>query len=297
MESLASVPAAKVCANCFVENLNENIMATERFGHQFLTINSINYSGCLRHSPKTQTFAAQNLNLRIFPKRSSAGLVRSPRGSTDVSEKGSEHNAHRGGVILTGVDSHLAARRVVTRTMSPGLIPSFANVPRKSDGSDASSTVAPRDIEPVCRMLKNRRPVGKDERILVIGRLVRRQQFRRDQLGHPVRRRKALVEHHITASCRAHRSGCVILALYALPTKCCRGESEGSPFHLKPLAHVLVVPFLAHALGQILDDPQVLDVSRPAAAGLCDPSAPGDWGLVTVPSFSAQAIKGRITSA
>jgi len=51
--------------------------------------------------------------------------------------------------------SSTVPRRVVTRTMSPGTMPSLAKVPRETDataeGSSASSTVARRVMAPVCQ--------------------------------------------------------------------------------------------------------------------------------------------------
>ncbi len=51
--------------------------------------------------------------------------------------------------------SSTSPRRVVTRTMSPGLMPSFTSVPRDTEatalGSSASSTVARRVMAPVCQ--------------------------------------------------------------------------------------------------------------------------------------------------
>ncbi len=86
----------------------------------------------------------------------------------------------------------------------------------------------------------------EDERVLVIGRLVRRLELRRDQLGHAVRPRKALVEHHVAAWFvgRIARIRDVILALDALPADVV--ESRHQVRHLGiDLADVLVVPFLA----------------------------------------------------
>src|SRR5262245_10298054 len=111
------------------------------------------YSAATCRASAGSTFAAQNLNSGIFPNGSSAGLVRI-FAAASTNAKGM--NTTPSGMPSSWRElSSTSPRRVVTRTMSPGLMPSLAKVPRESEataaGSSASRTVARRVIAPVCQ--------------------------------------------------------------------------------------------------------------------------------------------------
>ena len=106
--------------------------------------------------------------------------------------------------------SSTVPRRVVTRTMSPGSMPSLAIVPRESCATRGrleriEHRGAPRHRAgvPVLELAAG----GEDERILGVRHLVRRRELGRDQLGEAARAREALVEHHVAAGLvRARRT-------------------------------------------------------------------------------------------
>src|SRR6185312_1413415 len=106
------------------------------------------------------TRAAQNLNSGILPNGSSAGLVSL---FAAASKKAKGMNTTPSGMASSCREfSSTMPRRVDTRTMSPGLMPSLSMVPRDSaavgDGSMASRTVARRVMAPVCQC-SSMRPV------------------------------------------------------------------------------------------------------------------------------------------
>ena len=158
--------------------------------------------------------------------------------------------------------SSTSPRRVVTRSMSPGLMPELLQraARHRSDRARLQRVEhrgAPRHGAgvPMLELAAG----GEDERIVVVRRLVRRRELGRHQFAEAARAREALVEHHVAAGLvgRVGRIGDVILALDALPGDVV--ERRHQPRHLlEHFADVLVVPLLAHALGEILDDPQIL---------------------------------------
>ena len=88
---------------------------------------------------------------------------------------------------------------------------------------------------------------------------VRRLELGRDQLGEAARTREALVEHHVAARHvrPVGRIGDGVFALDALPGDVV--ERRHHRRHLgEDLADVLVVPAAADAVGDLLDDPEIL---------------------------------------
>src|SRR3977135_2215689 len=88
------------------------------------------YSAASLTTSARSTFAAQNLNSGIFPNGSSAGLV-SRLAAASTKAKG-RTTPPSGMPSSWRAVSSTVPRRVVTRTMSPGAMPSRVMVPRDS---------------------------------------------------------------------------------------------------------------------------------------------------------------------
>src|SRR5262249_12743002 len=112
------------------------------------------YSAATRAASATgSTLAAQYLNSGIFPNGSSAGLVR--RFAAASTNANGMNTTPSGMASSCRAASSIVPRRVVTRTMSPGLMPGLGMVPRErlatAPGSSASSVEARRVMAPVCQ--------------------------------------------------------------------------------------------------------------------------------------------------